>query len=636
MHRTARRLAGPLASLLAGLLSLTAATAATAAVAPAPAGAVAPSAAARAAGATAYTTTPLWFRVAVVDDAGAPTTCTVDAQLYLPRTASAARPVPAVLGSNGFGGSKEDLFALGAYLAGQGYAFLTYSGLGFGGSSCPISLDAPEIDGVAASQLVSYLGGATGRAYLDADLTRPAPALRVVRRDARDHSTADGGRGRRVAHDPRVGMVGGSYGGGNQLAAAIVDKRIDALVPIITWNDLSYSLAPNNADLAYGVTTRTPGVAKIFWAAGFSAVGVAGGLTGVRTDPERVVGCPDFQPWVCPSLVTAAATGTVDDATFRRLHDRSVAAHLDEVRVPTLLAQGQGDTLFNLNEAVATYTALRAREVPVKMLWLHGGHSEPFLPGELQIGAPSARTQYATGRVLAWFEHYLKDRDISTGPAFAYYRDWVPFTGNAAPAYASARAYPLPGSRTFRLSGGGPGAPGGLTTGAPVAGSQAFTTPPAGLPTSSDPLDVVGGSVPVEEADLPGTAVSWQTPVLTRPLDVAGVPQLDLRLATPPVAVGTSQPATDLVLFAKILDVAPDGTAMVVRNLVAPVRVADTTAPVRVRLPGLVHRFAVGHRLRLVVAGGSSNYRAGLLPTPVTVATGPDLAGQTLRLPLAD
>ena len=46
--------------------------------------------------------------------------------------------------------------------------------------------------------------------------------------------------------DPKVGMIGGSYGGQVQFAAASPRPRIDALIPIITWNDLSYSLAPNN------------------------------------------------------------------------------------------------------------------------------------------------------------------------------------------------------------------------------------------------------------------------------------------------------------------------------------------------------------------------------------------------------
>ena len=48
------------------------------------------------------------------------------------------------------------------------------------------------------------------------------------------------------AGDPRVGMIGGSYGGQIQYAVARQDPRIDAIIPMITWNDLTYSLAPGN------------------------------------------------------------------------------------------------------------------------------------------------------------------------------------------------------------------------------------------------------------------------------------------------------------------------------------------------------------------------------------------------------
>jgi ABC-2 type transport system ATP-binding protein len=44
-----------------------------------------------------------------------------------------------------------------------------------------------------------------------------------------------------------------------------------------------------------------------------------------------------------------------------------------------------------------------------------------------------------------------------------------------------------------------------------------------------------------------------------------------------------------------------------------------------------VHRFAAGHAIRLVVAGGSDNYRGGVISAPVTIAGG---TGQTLTLPV--
>src|SRR4051794_34960700 len=55
------------------------------------------------------------------------TTCTVDATIFKPAGASAEHPVAAILATNGFGGSKDDLDTLAASYAKRGYGFLDYS-----------------------------------------------------------------------------------------------------------------------------------------------------------------------------------------------------------------------------------------------------------------------------------------------------------------------------------------------------------------------------------------------------------------------------------------------------------------------------------------------------------------------------
>ena len=40
-----------------------------------------------------------------------------------------------------------------------------------------------------------------------------------------------------------------------------------------------------------------------------------------------------------------------------------------------------------------------------------------------------------------------------------------------------------------------------------------------------------------------------------------------------------------------------------INGLVAPIRIPDVTQPVHIRLPGIVHRFAAGHSIRLVARG---------------------------------
>lgn len=571
--------------------------------------------------AASYTVTPLWFTVKAGSGSK---TCDVVGDLYLPRTASTKKPVPAILATNGFGGSKADQAGIGKRFAARGYAVLSYSGLGFGGSGCPISLDDPAIDGRAASDLVSYLGGKTGIAFTDEARTKPAPALKVVRKDARDNA------GKRSTHDPRVGMLGGSYGGQVQYAAASVDKRIDTIVPLITWHDLSYSLAPNNtAQTRSGeVSTTTPGAAKLVWALGFSGLGVADGLQNVPADPTRLVGCPNFASFVCPALVTAAALGTLDPTATRELRQRSVVSYAGKVTVPTLILQGQSDTLFNLNEGAATYRALRRAGTPVKMAWVNGGHSGPMAPGELELADPNPTTQYMARRIHDWFDHYLKGhRSKSTGPRFSYFRDWVRYTGNASPAYAKLDGFRTGTPTSYYLSQRG------LTTkkASVKAGRQQLLTPVAGIPTSTDPVDVLGALLPLPEKDLPGTAATWTTSPLTKRVDVVGSPRLDLTVSAPTARATQALDTGKLTLFVKVQDVAPDGRATLIRNLVAPVKVPDVGKPFRVTLPAFVHRFREGHSIRLVVAGGSTNYRGGTVPVPVDIATG--TATQVLTLP---
>ncbi|GMA23139.1 hypothetical protein GCM10025864_08980 [Luteimicrobium album] len=101
-----------------------------------------------------------------------------------------------------------------------------------------------------------------------------------------------------------------------------------------------------------------------------------------------------------------------------------------------------------------------------------------------------------------------------------------------------------------------------------------------------------------------------------------------------PASVATQGlgPSGQLVVFAKLLDVAPDGTSTLVADQVAPARIPDVTKPFTVTLPAVVHRFAAGHQLRLVVAAGSANYRGGLFANLVTVTTG--TTSQSLTLPV--
>ena len=572
-----------------------------------------------------YTVRTLHFLVHTDPKGGTP--CDIIGDLYTPRSASPTHRVPAILTTNGFGGSKDDQAGIGKAFASRGYEVLSYSGLGFGGSGCKITLDDPDYDGRAGSQLVSFLGGAPGIAFTDANHTHKVAPLRVVIHDKRDHL----GHARR--YDPRVGMIGGSYGGEIQFAVAGDDPRLDTIVPLITWNDLTYSLAPNNTDQVRGVTTSNSGAIKLVWGLLFSADGAADGLAGGQQDPPRLLGCPNFATFVCPALATGGSSGYFQPDALTALRHASVASYMNKIRIPTLLIQGENDTLFNLNEAVANYRALRAQHTPVKMIWQSWGHSQSTpAPGELNLANPNPRTQYETQRVAAWFDHYLKGHAAtSTGPQFSYFRDWVHYKGIATPAYKNSSHFPVGGVRTFYLSGDKT-----LRTSSAHLDKTAaqFATAPAGLFTSWNPADVIGSysSQGPPETDSPANSATWDGPKLNRAMVVVGSPRLTLKVDSP-TAAGTqsSGPAGQLVLFVKVKDVAADGSGALIKGLEAPIRVADVAKPFTVRLPGIVHRFAKGHHLELIVASGSPNYRGGLTANPVSIAGG---ARQVLRLPV--
>lgn len=557
----------------------------------------------------AYTVTPLKFTV----QAGG-RRCTVDADLYRPAGANRAHPAPAVLGTNGFGGSKSDgsTDTVGKAFARRGYVSLVYSGLGFGRSGCLISLDDPAIDGAAASRLVDFLGGK--RAADD------GTSIDFVTLDA--------------PGDPRVGMIGGSYGGAVQLATAAVDHRLDALVPMITWHDLAYSLNPNNVVGGRGV----PGVFKWQWANGFYLAGEGRPVTGPGLDPSHInsLSCLRFVTGACRTFRTLnsgryPAGRTAELLAFTRRV--SPVSYLHRVKAPTLLVQGQSDTLFNLNEATATYRTLSARGTPVKMIWQSSGHTPgPTGPaaGELDLSKGNLDTSYVGRRVLAWFDHHLRGRtDADTGPAFAYHRDWVTDPNRA---YAAADRLPAAG-RTFYLSGDGK-----LVDNRNKVARGSLTYTNRLVPTSHSDSSLAGlsGQPAAAPRDTEGTYLDWTSAPLTRPLDVVGAPRATLRVHSPQAerTQNSGDAADRLVLFAKLYDVAPDGTRTLVRRLVAPVRVPDVTRSFTVSLPGIVHRYRPGHRLRFVIAASDDAYLGNRGVKPVTVISGPRNTG-VLRLPVA-
>jgi hypothetical protein len=544
--------------------------------------------------------------------------CDIIYDLYVPDDASAAHRVPAILTTNGFGGSKNDAAGEAALWATHDYEVLSYSGLGFGDSSCPIELDSPEWDGAAASQLVTFLG------------SRPE----VLKDNA-------------ATHDPRIATWGGSYGGGFQFALAAVDNRVDAMVPEITWNDLSYSLIPNN----YSRTLRydqlaNPGVEKMEWINLFFALGnsepaqhpgLSGWTDNVGGAPATGSfnpACPGFDQSACTSYAQGVADGYPNATTISTLHSVSAQQRFFQGcharrYPPTLLAQGQNDTLFNMADAVANYRGRRSCGGTAKLVLKEGGHSGPDAPGEYNNTDPSKG--YVTQMELNWFDHYLKGTGVSTGPAVEYFQDWAGYdhTGSAAPAYAAAGAWPVGTTKTLYFSGGGDLVPSRSRV---QAGAVSFAAPVQAPFSYSETSEFQSSGLDtIPPTDPPGTFASFTTGALTDDVVSVGIPTADFMLSDlDPVS---PLPSTDVVLFGKIYDIDPAGNKTLVHRIVSPLRVTDLSRPVHINLPGVVHQYAKGHRLQLVLATTDTAYVGSRAPHALTITSDPSHPG-TLALPV--
>ncbi|MFE6945365.1 CocE/NonD family hydrolase [Streptomyces chartreusis] len=466
-------------------------------------------------------------------------------------TAAESGRRPAVLLAHGFGGSKDDVRQQAENLARDGYAVLTWSARGFGKSTGKVGLNDPKGEVADVSRLLDWLA--------------KQPQVELDR-----------------TGDPRVGMAGGSYGGAISLLAAGHDDRVDAIAPAITYWNLADALFPN-------------GVFKKLWAGIF--VNSAGG-------------CEKFEKPVCEMYDRVAESGVPDAQARSMLEERSPSAVGDRIKVPTLLMQGQSDSLFPLGQADRAARAIKANGAPVDVDWISGGHDG----GDMETGRIQARVQ-------SWFDRYLKDdKGADTGPAFRVTRTGgVDSTdGQALLRGASADSYPglESGPKSFRLSGG----------------EQSFANPAGASPPAVSALPGLGGTGGLSQLSSLGVGVSLDFPGQFAAFESAPVTG-DLRITgSPKATVHVKSTSEDAVLFAKVYDVGPGGRQQVLPSqLVTPLRVEDAEAgkDVTITLPAIDHDIESGHRLRLVVSSTDLGYASPLSPTTYTVSLKGDLTVPT-------
>ncbi|MCA1825280.1 MAG: hypothetical protein LC640_13765, partial [Frankia sp.] len=197
----------------------------------------------------------------------------------------------------------------------------------------------------------------------------------------------------------------------------------------------------------------------------------------------------------------------------------------------------------------------------------------------------------------------------------------VRYRGSATRAYASAPSWPVGRTQPLYLSGSSD-----LVTSARAVrgGDATFVAPPGGLPASYSETSAVQERDPLASlppADAPGQYAAFTTTPLAAPADVVGIPTLDVSFVA--AASSDADPATRPTVFVKAYDVASDGTQTLVWRLVAPVRIDALGKPLHIYLPGLVHRYATGHRIRLVVATTDQAYTSSRIPHVLSIVNDP-------------
>ena len=297
--------------------------------------------------------------------------------LFKPAGASGKRRVPVILHSHGWGGSRTtDPSAFQQWLDAK-YGVLSFDQRGFGESGGTAHVENPDVEGHDVRALVDLIAS---KVWVNKD----APG------------------------DPRLGAIGGSYGGGYQFLGAFEELRLngrpvfDALAPEITWNDLNRSLAPE-------------GVVRTEWALALAAAAL----------PTQAL-----SPAIYQALVQGAATGFWPDGSLpvpgtpnmqQFFEKNGPKYHVSQGRrldIPVLLGQGTTDSLFNLQQGLDNWRTAITRQARRHSIFVayNGGHVLPAVyPAGVNVTSDPCSQKLAGGTfsklALRFMTENLRRRD---------------------------------------------------------------------------------------------------------------------------------------------------------------------------------------------------------------------------------
>jgi ABC-2 type transport system ATP-binding protein len=342
----------------------------------------------------------------------------------------------------------------------DGYNVLTWDPRGFGASSGTVETNSPDFEGRDVQRLIDWVAAQPG-----------------VRLDA--------------GNDPRMGMVGASYGGGIQLTVASIDCRVDAIVPQLAWHSLGTSLYKANT-------------AKTGW--GNLLYGVAGEHT--------------LDPHIASAHTDSNESGVIAPADVDWFVSRGPGDDVGNITAPTLFEQGTIDTLFTLDEAVTNYRILKEKGVPTAMIWMCSGHGVCLTdPGDEELPGAAA---------LAWLARYVKnDPSAAVGPEFRYVdQNGVSHTARGYPVDGQSIVMTAEEPVSLTLTAGGGAGPAEAAGNAGALGGIALPITPGRAEHAANVTFTVDG-----------------------PNDIVGAPHLDLTYR------GTSPPGERPTrVFAQLVD----------------------------------------------------------------------------------
>jgi pimeloyl-ACP methyl ester carboxylesterase len=310
-----------------------------------------------------------------VPDKGSTTPQKICYSLFKPASANATHRVPIIFHSHGWGGSRTKTASSFQAWLDAGFGVLSFDQRGFGEDGGKARIENPDYEGKDVEALVALVA-----------------TLSWVQLDA--------------PGDPRIGAIGGSYGGGYQFVGAfreLMDKNksvFDALAPEITWWDLKESLAPSE-------------LVRTEWVAALSAAGaqslpneaLAGLAYGVATGDW-----PKGQNAAAPDL----------NAFFAKNGPAWHVAHGRRLNIPVLFGQGETDNLFPLTQGIKNFQRALTDSARAKSIFVgyNGGHTLPSAvpPGYGVAGDPCSKKLGSNdfgGLALRFMRHYLKGENTS-------------------------------------------------------------------------------------------------------------------------------------------------------------------------------------------------------------------------------